>query len=209
MQQHSEERGSLALLSSLFYPTYADDLKHDYIVNWARSLLQRGADINARAEDGFTPVQSWCSRGSIASAKGILMLLNAGADLDATQPDGCTALHQLCVNSRLHVLRELSDAGWLEIANIDLPGRNGETPIVCLQRKLREKPGSGDVKEMIELLTAQKKLWLTDIRPALLAQLGVHEQLIPELAEMIVSYIDGGKTGAGASSEGAAAAASN
>ncbi len=205
MQQHPEERDSLALLSSLFVPTFSNNMNHDYVVDWARSLLQRGADVNAREEGGFTPVQSWCSRDDITSAKGILELLNAGADLDATQPDGFTALYLLCSNSRLQALRELSDAGWLEMANIDLPGRNGETPMACLQRKLREKPGDAVAKEMIELLSAQKDHWSLFVRPAILAQLGVHEQLIPELAELIVSFIDGGKPTAAAGSNAAAA----
>jgi hypothetical protein len=61
MQQHPEERGALALLTSLATPAYNDDSDHDYIVDWARSLLRRGAaDINARAADGYTPVQNWC-----------------------------------------------------------------------------------------------------------------------------------------------------
>ncbi len=57
-----------------------------------------------------------------------------------------------------------------------------------------------------DLLSTLKDLWPSDVRPAILAQLGVHEQLIPELAELIVSYIDGGKA---ATAEVVAAAAAS
>ncbi len=209
VQQHAEERDALALLASFATPSFHNTItEHNYILNWARSLLQRGAaDVNAHATDGYTPVQNWCNHSKLMSAKGILLLLEAGADFDATHPEGWTALYQLCHFSRLQVLRELSEAGWLEMANIDLPGVGGEMPIAYLQRKLREKPDDADVAEMLELLSAQKKLWRNSVRSAVSATLTSHEQLIPELAELVVSYIDGGKEDAAAAPSAAAAAA--
>jgi hypothetical protein len=133
------------------------------------------------------------------SAKGILVLLEAGADFDAMHEHSRTALYQLCDNVRLQVLREISEAGWLVMANLDLPGMGGETPIECLQAKLVENSDDADAAEMLELFSAQKDIWTACARPTILAQLGVHEQLIPELAELIVSYIDGGKAAAASS----------
>jgi hypothetical protein len=196
MQQHAEERGALPLLTDSMVPTQCNG--HEWMVDWACSLLKRGADVNVRGADGYTPLQNWCDHSELMSAKGILAQLKAGADFDATNQNGWTALYLLCHHRRSQVLRELAAAGWLVMANIDLPGRHGETPSELLQRKLRKKPDDGDVKEMLELLSAQKHLWASDVRPAVLAQLGVHEQLVPEMAELIVSYMDGGKANAAA-----------
>jgi ankyrin repeat protein len=51
-------------------------------------LLARGADPNARQQNGFTPLHGSASRGDVESAK---LLLAAGADRDATTADGKTA----------------------------------------------------------------------------------------------------------------------
>ncbi len=55
-------------------------------------------------------------------------------------------------------MRELLTTGWLAKADLDLPGRDGETPMACLQRKLRDKPADINVAQMIELLHAERQL---------------------------------------------------
>jgi len=193
LQQHPENRDALALFTKLMVPTYNYGCNHNFLLDWARALLQRGADVNARDSEGYTPVQNWCSSANVMSAKDILMLLETGADFDAAHPHGWTALYSLCYYSRLQVLRELTEPGWLAVAHINLVGVEGKTPIALLQQALRDKPDDGDVMEMLELLSGNMQLWHISVRHALLAQLGIHDQLIPDLVELIVSFIDGGK----------------
>jgi hypothetical protein len=201
MAEHAEERGALALLCSLCIP--AD--RASVLIPWARALLDRGAHVHVRDVDGDSPVQSWCSGDEAASAAGIIVLLEAGADLDS---DSRTALWLLCNNARVQVLRELAAGGWLESANLDLPDEEGETPMACLQRQFVSKPGDAELLEMVELLSMQKQGW-GKMRAATVALLSVHKQMAPDLAELVVSYIDGGQPAVASASAAAAAAASS
>jgi ankyrin repeat protein len=61
------------------------------IVGAVESLIARGADVNARDDDGRTSLML-AARGSHAAAVGVL--LAAGADVDAADKDGNTALKE-------------------------------------------------------------------------------------------------------------------
>jgi len=143
------------------------------------------------------------------SAKGILMLLEAGADFNAAHKgkDGNTALYLLVDHRRLPVLRELAAAGWLAVADFELPGhidddQPDETVFDLIKRKWHvedeekdetfwKAPLNADAQEMLSLLTGYQELWNQQTRKVIVARLEV--QLIPELAELVVSFIDGGK----------------
>jgi hypothetical protein len=111
--------------------------------------------------------------------------------LNASHPGGWTALYRLCLHKRLKVLRALSDGGWLASADLNQPGVNGVTAVQHLQMLHTATPGDGDVVEMLQLFAAQKQYWTTDARPIVLATLTAHEQLVPDLARLIVEYVDG------------------
>jgi hypothetical protein len=188
LRHHPEERNALGLFAFFFSPTKS---RTSYVIEWARYLLARGADVNARDTQGeCTPVQNWCRRSISTSAQGVMSLLEAGADLDATHPNGHTVLYFLCKHKRLQVLRELSNAGWLQNADLEVPAYKGRTPMQQLKHQLAKQPTDTDVIEMIELLATQRRTWQLSARPAVLAELTIHEQLVPELAELIVSFLD-------------------
>ena len=67
--------------------------------------LRSGADLEARTEDGFTPLH-WAARGNDNPAV-IAALLDAGADLKARTEDGLTPLHWAAGWTPLHWA-----AGW-------------------------------------------------------------------------------------------------
>jgi hypothetical protein len=180
LSTHPEERGAIALLTSIILPLPDDS----FVQTWINSLIKRGASIHARGADGDTPIENWCASIKPVPPKSILFLLDAGADLDTLHSTGCTALYHLCKLKHVEILRTLSNAGWLESAHLDMP-------IALLQHMLSEKPADNDVAEMLELLVAQKQHWKMHVRAAVVAELTVHEQLVPELAELIVSFMDG------------------
>ena len=56
----------------------------------ARTLIEHGADVNAKATNDLRPLHTAAARGNIESAT---LLLNHGADINATTTDGKTALN--------------------------------------------------------------------------------------------------------------------
>ena len=57
-------------------------------------LLNSGADIQARSEDGLTPLDI---AAYYENAEGVQTLLGAGADVQALSEDGSTALYDASV----------------------------------------------------------------------------------------------------------------
>jgi hypothetical protein len=180
---HAAERTALSVLTREFVPTWAYDTDHDYVLDLARALLQRGASVHDRDAYDDTPLRNWCFRPDTTSAKGLLMLLDAGADLDAT------AIYYLCIRGRIQVLRELSIAGRLQVTDLD-------TPLQRFRRTLnREFPKSYTLSTQMvfQLLWSEQRHWHGHVRVAVLALLSSHDSLVPDLAELIVSFIDGGR----------------
>jgi len=59
------------------------------LIDVARSLIERGADVNARQQAGFTPLHEAAMTGKIEFAR---LFLDHGADVNARTEDGRTAL---------------------------------------------------------------------------------------------------------------------
>jgi ankyrin repeat protein len=73
-------------------------------VSEVRRLLSVGADVNAMAEDGFTPLHLTTFQGLLAVFQA---LLEHGADIEAKTHAGWTPLHWACCNGHLAVVVEL------------------------------------------------------------------------------------------------------
>ena len=55
----------------------------------ARTLIEHGADVNAKAENDLTPLHTAAARGNLESAQ---LLLDYGADINANTKDGKTPM---------------------------------------------------------------------------------------------------------------------
>lgn len=88
-----------------------------------RALIDAGADVNAKDEDGQTPLHYAADRGHSEALK---VLINAGADVNAKNENGWTPLHDLCFDDPdLQTLQALIDAG----ADVNAKSGDGQTPL--------------------------------------------------------------------------------
>ena len=90
--------------------------------NVFRSQLKRGENINARDEDGTTPLHEASFRGS---TEVVGLLLESGANINARAKDGTTLLHKASSGGSLEVARLLLERG----ANINARAKDGTTPL--------------------------------------------------------------------------------
>lgn len=72
-------------------------------IDVARSLIERGADVNARQQGGFTPLHEAAASGKLELAR---LFLDHGADLNAKTDDGKTAL-TLAIEARQEAIVKL------------------------------------------------------------------------------------------------------
>ena len=127
-------------LSALHYAAYSG------VPAAVQLLLDRGADINARARSKFknTPLQIGLLVGQLAAAK---LLLERGADPLVRQAEGFTPLHQAALLGRRDLVDLLLGAG----AEVNSRTDDGRTPLAeALRTKhpeiaeyLRSKGGHG------------------------------------------------------------------
>lgn len=119
------------------------------ILQW----LERGADVNAGSENGWTPLMLAVLRGSPAIVK---LLLEHGADPNlATQSEenpSRTALAVAISNGRLEAVQALVARG----ADIDARGPDGLIPVELAQ-KLARRPFHQEKIAAIALLLEEAK----------------------------------------------------
>ena len=97
----------------------------------ASLLVEHGADVNAQANDGWTPLHSASSRGFSEVAR---VLLEHGADVNAQANDGGTPLHLAAHSGQAEVAAVLLDRG----ADVNARDRKRRTPLKLARIKRRD-----------------------------------------------------------------------
>ena len=105
-----------------------------------RSLLEEGADVNAAAGDGSTPLQ-WASYWD--DLQSVDLLIRAGADVNAPSDLGVTPLWSAAENGSAAVAQRLLDA----VADPNAALLSGETPVMTAAR--------GGHVDVVKLLVAR------------------------------------------------------
>lgn len=133
MSKHLLQKFSLFLLCSLgSLPVLALDSPLTSAIKQgdtelAADLLQDTADLNAREQDGTTPLQ-WAIYTE--SVDIVSEMLESGADVEQMNREGITPLALAVMTGNEEIAGLLLDAG----AGVDNPMANGETPLMMAAR---------------------------------------------------------------------------
>ena len=103
-------------------------------------LIAKGADVNAKRDDGETPLHQAASKGR---KEIIELLITNGADVSAKSDDGWTPLHQAAYEGHKEIAELLIDKG----ADVNAMSDIGRTPLYWA--------ADSGYKEIIELLIAK------------------------------------------------------
>ena len=100
---------------------------HKYSRRFGKILIEYGADVNAQALNGITPLMLAAERGD---EKSVVLLIENGADVNAADAFGKTALMYAAacegIGSYLKVLETLIENG----ANVEAKDINGKTALI-------------------------------------------------------------------------------
>ncbi len=87
-----------------------------------QDLIERGADVNAKSDNEWTPLH-WAS--SWVHIEIVELLLKAGADVNAKRNDGWTPLHWASANDSIELAKLLIEKG----ADLEAKDVEGRTPL--------------------------------------------------------------------------------
>jgi len=116
--------------------------------NIAMMLIRKGADVNARNDNGVTPLHRAVEVDDIELFE---MLLSApGADINALGMDGGTPLHSAALEAEVNMVKFLLDNG----ADVNARNEDGETSLAVIEEWVAEWGEEEDDAAVIRMLRA-------------------------------------------------------
>lgn len=122
------------------------------------TLIAKGANVNAKSNDGATPLHMAAGYGYKGVAE---LLLSKGADLNATYSHGLTPLHLAASSGHKTVTKLLIAKGANVNAKSD--GNDGLTPLfMAWIETMNDKLSSAEIKEYEEVIQILKSNGATE-----------------------------------------------
>jgi ankyrin repeat protein len=107
---------------------------HNGDLEMVRVLLEYEVDVDARSENGMTPLNT-APRGNHDDPRVVRLLIERGADPNSRSSKGFTPLHFASKNGRVEIARVLIEHG----ANVEAKDGEGRTPLDIASEQKREE----------------------------------------------------------------------
>jgi ankyrin repeat protein len=159
-------------------------VRDEYDCKLAEQLIELGVNVHARNQKGRTPLLEYAATSAtVRSADGIRLLLAHGADLNAQDGDGNSALHHIVKTGALLLLEDLLDGSDARCLDLWAVNRAGRTAVDAANFAGSAAAGAA------QLLQTQLIAWKQSVQPLLLD--AFNALLIPDLAAVVMGYLDG------------------
>ncbi|MFY8299454.1 ankyrin repeat domain-containing protein [Pseudoalteromonas sp. SS15] len=158
----ANSKGYVALHMATHVGAYDNEVKpYDRKTRITQTLIDAGANINARSKNGRTPLMEHLSgrpdftvfdeEHSFSYQDSAIALINAGANINIVNEDGLTALHFAAANGHFKVVKQLHKLK----ADINLKSKDGVSPLEYAARNgyadiaifLKEMGASTDISK--------------------------------------------------------------
>ena len=147
-------------------------LSGEHNLHLIRTLIENGADVNAKDDGGFTPLHM-ALEGFVAASEAGKILIDNGADVNAKADDGRTPLHIAADWGGFEEVKMLIDNG----ADVHAKTNEGLTPLQIAREKERK---GHNVSKIIALLEAALNPPTAAVTLTLSATLAAVPQSVPD-----------------------------